>query len=179
MVGNDLRKLFTNIQRIEWLPANSGQSGCGLLQLASFHKVARGIREKSQTRSEDECPQELHGDWNAVRSRVASILRGVHDAVGQQDTNGDTELVPGDECSTHFLRSNLRHVENDNGGDETHAESTDEATGDHQAQAGGCRLEDASDGEDAAAHDDGELAADEVCHITSDDGSEEGTGRED
>lgn len=70
------------------------------------------------------------------------------------------------------------YSQDDNGRDETNTETSNDTTGSHDTNTSRSSLEDTTDGEDTAANDDGETTANEVGNVTSDDGSEEGTSRE-
>ena len=47
----------------------------------------------------------MDADWNAVGIGVADLLGAVDDARGKQQTNGDAELVSGDESATDLARA--------------------------------------------------------------------------
>ena len=66
-------------------------------------------------------------------------------------------------------------LQNDNGGDETNTESSNESTADHDVETSGGSLEDATDAKDTTAHDNGHSAADEIGKVTSDDSTKKGT----
>lgn len=70
------------------------------------------------------------------------------------------------------------YPQNNNGGDETDTETSNQTTGNHDTEASGGSLENSTDDEDTAARNNGGTTTDEVGKITSDDGSEEGTSRE-
>jgi len=93
MVGNDLSKFILDIFGVEGLATNTAKSGGSLVELSLLDPVTRGLWQKSETNSEDNSPQELDGDWDPVGSGIATVLGGVDDAVGEQDTNGNAELV--------------------------------------------------------------------------------------
>lgn len=77
---------------------------------------------------------------------------------------------------------NLRHVQNDDGRLEPDTNARDETTGDDHSKRvskTGKHLNNDTDDVDDTAGDDGPFSTDHVRHITGDDGTEEGTGRED
>lgn len=71
------------------------------------------------------------------------------------------------------------YSQDDNGRDETDTETSNETTSYHDTEASGSSLKDTTDDEDEAASDDGQTTADEIGDITSNDGTEEGTSRQD
>lgn len=197
MVGNDLSKLVLDVVGIDRLSANRRQCLRGFLELALLDEVTWGFGKEEQSGSQDDGPQELDCDWDSVGSSVVAVLSRVHDAIGQQNANGDAELVPGHKSAADFLRGDFlkvnhqytastnerissapayRHVQNDNGGDETNAQPSNETTNDHDGQSGRCDLEDTSDCENQASHDDRQPTSDKIGDIAGDDGAKEGPG---
>jgi hypothetical protein len=87
--------------------------------------------------------------------------------------------LTGNNGTANLLGGNLGHVQNDNGRDETDTETSNDATSSHKTKTSRGALEDTSDGEDTATQDDGEPTTNEICEITSDDGAEESTSRQD
>jgi len=179
VVRDDLGKLILDVVGLDWLATNGSKSLGGLLELAVLDKVTWGLWEEEETGGEDDSPEELDGDWDSVGSGIIAVLCGVDDAVGEEDTDGDAELVAGDQSTTDLLWRDLGHVEDDDGGDETDTGTGDQTTDDHDCEGGGSGLEDTSDGEDGAAQDDGQAATDEVGNITSGDGTKESAGGQD
>jgi len=103
LVGNDFSKFHLNILGIDGLATKSGEGlGC-LLEPASLDEVARRVWEEHQANAENESPKELDGNWDAVSSSVGTVLGGINNNGGEEDTNGDTELVTSDEGTTNFL----------------------------------------------------------------------------
>ncbi len=94
MVGNDLSQLILNVVGIDWLPTDSGQGFGGSLELALLDKVSRRLREDEETNGEDDSPEELDSDWDSIRAGIVAVLSGVDNTIGQQDTDGYTELIP-------------------------------------------------------------------------------------
>jgi hypothetical protein len=86
------------------------KSVSSLIELTLLDPVTRRLWKERKTNSQDHRPEELHSNRDTVRAGVATFLSSEHDAVGEQDTNGDTELVSGNNSTTNFARSNLRHV---------------------------------------------------------------------
>lgn len=107
MVCDDLCQLIDNELGILRLATDIRKRLRGLLQLALLDEVARGLWEYGQPDRKDDGPQELYGDWDPIASCVVAVLGSIDDAVGQEDTNGDTELVTGDQGATHSLWCNF------------------------------------------------------------------------
>lgn len=133
MIGNDLGKFVLDILRIDVLAAYRRQRPCRVLEFPLLDKVPGTFGEEKETGSKNESPEELNGNGDAIGARVISVLSRVAHDIGEQDSEGDAEIVAGDQGSTHFLWSDLlftivsrwveghwrrgasyRHIENDN-----------------------------------------------------------------
>lgn len=110
VVGNDLSEFILDVFGINGLATNTGKSSGGLVELSLLDKVTGRVREDGKTTSEDNGPQELHGNRDTVRASILALLGSVDDAVGEQNTDGDAELVAGNDSTTDLLGSNLGHV---------------------------------------------------------------------
>jgi hypothetical protein len=69
--------------------------------------------------------------------------------------------------------------QNDNGGNETDTETSNETASNHDAEASGSSLEDTSNAEDGASSDNGHTTTDEIGKVTSNDSTEESTSGQD
>ena len=179
MVGHNLRQLRLHELRVPRLPAQPAQHLRRTLELPALDKVPRGLRQEEQPRAQDEGPQHLQRDGDAVGAAVGVVLGAVVDAGGEQQADRDAELVARHDRAAHLLRRDLGHVQDDDGGDEADAEARDQPPGHEQAQRGGGGLQDDADDEDEAAEDDGGAAAGEVRQVAGDDGAEEGARGQD
>jgi len=77
---------------------------------------------------------------------------------------------------------NFRHVENDNGRLETDSDTSNETTNDDSSKgvtSTSDHLDDDTDGIDDTASNDSPFTSNAIGNITSDDGTEESTGRQD
>lgn len=178
-VGDKLGKLRLDVLRISGLTTDPGQSAGSLLKLIILDEVAGRLGQAEKTTAEDDGPGELDGDWNAVRARVHAVLSGLVDARGEEKTNGNGELVAGDDGTTNGLGGDLRHVENDGGGNEADANTSDETASNKQIDGSGSDLENDTDGEDDTAGNNGGATTNPVGEGTSKESTEEGTGGED
>jgi hypothetical protein len=93
VVGNDLSKLVLDVLGVKRLTTDATKGRSSLVELALLDPVTGRFGEKSKTDSEDDSPKELNSDGDTVRSSVAAFLGGVDNAVGEEDTNGNAELV--------------------------------------------------------------------------------------
>ena len=175
VVSNDFSQFVLNVFRFDGLSTNARQSFGGLLKLSLLDEETWGLGEEEQTSCEDNGPQKLDGNWDTVGSTVIAILGGVHNAIGEKDSDGDTELVSSHKCSTDLLGCDFGHVQNDDGGNEAHTEPSDQTSHNHNSKGSGSSLKDASNSEHKAARDDGRSPTEEVCNITSDNRTKEGT----
>ena len=101
VIGNNLRKLVLDVLGLDWLPTDFGQSLGGRFELASLDIVSRGLGKEEETGGQNDGPEELDGDRDSVRAGVIAVLSCINDAVGQQDTDGDAELIPCHDGATY------------------------------------------------------------------------------
>jgi hypothetical protein len=93
VIGNDLVKLLFDAFVIGWQLTESSQRVCCLFDVPRFHEVAGSFREIEETSSENDSPQGLDDDWNAVAAGVLPVVSGVvHDGC-EKETKGECELV--------------------------------------------------------------------------------------
>ena len=123
--------------------------------------------------TKDQSPQELDGDWDTVGASVIPVLCRVGDTTGEQNADSDGELIARYQSTTDLSWSNFGHVEDDDGGDETYAKSCNDSTDAHESNASGGSFADAADGEDKAAPNNSQAAANKISNITSNDGAKE------
>lgn len=175
VVGNDLSKFILDVVGVNWLSTDGGKGLGGSLELALLDEETGGLWQEEETSREDDGPQELHSDGDTVRSSVITVLGGVDNAVGQQNTDGDAELVTGHEGTADLLGRDLGHVQNDDGGDETDTETSNQTANDHDSKGGGGSLQDATNGEDERSENNSWATTNEVGNVTSSDSTKEGT----
>lgn len=65
-------------------------------------EVTGRVGEEEQTASEDQSPWELNSNGDTVGTGVVVVLGAVDNARGEQDTNGNAELVTSDESTTNL-----------------------------------------------------------------------------
>jgi len=179
VVGNDLSKFILDVLRVKGLATDTAKSVSSLVKLALLDPVTGGLREERKTDGENDGPEELDGDGDTVRASIATVLGGVYNAVGDEDTNGNTELVSSNDGTANLLGSNLGHVQDDNGRDETNTESSNKTASNHHTETSRGSLKNTTNAEDSASKNDGEATANEVSKVTGHDGTEEGTSRQD
>jgi len=105
-------------------------------------------------------------------------LGAIVDACSEQETDCDAELVSGHEGSTNLFWRDLGHVQDDDGGDESNAKPGDETTGYEETESRRSCLENDTDNEDDASNDDSGSSAKPISDITGNQGTKEGTARE-
>jgi hypothetical protein len=181
LVGDDLGNLRLDVLGVLGLTTDARKSVNSLFDLATLDKVSGRVGEEEETTSKDDSPGELDTDGDLVRLHGVELLSSVDDAGGEEETDGDTELVTGDESTTNTLGANLGHVENDDSGLETDTETSNETTDNDASKritVTSDHLDNNTNAVDSATHDDSPLATHAVGKITSDQGTEEGTARE-
>jgi hypothetical protein len=100
LVGDNLSKLALDVDGVLRLATDTRQGVDCAGNITLLDEVARGVGKEHETSSEDDGPGELDGDGNAVSTSVITALGGVDDDGGEQNTNGDAELVTSDEGTT-------------------------------------------------------------------------------
>lgn len=81
--------------------------------MAAANEVAGRLGEEQQTKDQDNGPGKLHGDGDAVAASVLAVVGGVVDDGGEQETDGDGELVRADDGAADPLGSSFSLVEGD------------------------------------------------------------------
>ena len=179
-VGDNLGKLSLDQGRVLVLSTETGQDVSGSGNVLTLDKVSGRLGEHEETESEDGTPSELETDGDSVSTVVGPVLGEVDDDRGDHDTDGDAELVSRDQSSSDLSGADFRHVENDDGRDETDTETGDDSTNDDSGETFSSEhLDDDSDDVDGATRDDGGPSSDRIGQVTGDESTEEGTGRED
>jgi hypothetical protein len=79
VVGDDLGELILDVGRVSGLTTNAGERAGGIVDAALLDVPTGRLGEEGETGTEDESPEELDGDGDAVRARVGSVLRAVAD----------------------------------------------------------------------------------------------------
>lgn len=97
------------------------------LVFATLDEVARRLGQNQHAADEDDGPGKLDGDRDPVRPRVHAQRRGVVDDGGQEQTDGDGELVGAYDGAANPFGGGLGLVQRDEGGDETDAQAGEEA----------------------------------------------------
>lgn len=178
VVGLDLVKLELDVLGVGSLATDAGESLTGSLLVVLADEETGGLGEEEETGSEDESPEHLQSNGDTVGARVGAVLGAIVHARGQHETDGDAELVARDDSTANLAGSNLGHVQNDDGGDETDTESSNQTASNEETEAGGGSLEDNTDDENEAASNDGGTTTKPVSQVTGDQSTEESTSRE-
>lgn len=110
VVGDDLGELVLDEVGLDGLVAEAGEGGGGEVELALLDKVAGRVGQEEQADAQDQGPEDLDGDRDAVRAAVVAVLGSVVDGRGEQETNGDAELVSGDDGAANLAGRDLGHV---------------------------------------------------------------------
>ena len=77
-----------------------------------------------------------------------------------------TELVARDEGTTNFSRANFRHVDDDNGGDKTDTDASDQTANDDKSETRRGSLENASNNVNETPRDNGWSTTKPVRNVT-------------
>lgn len=157
-----------------------GHGGTGLVDAAVAEVKTRRLGEESHTTTEDDGEQEGQTESDTP---LGSTLQGVGtqvDEVGQEDTEGDEQLVATDHGTTDVTGGTLTLVHGDEQGASTNTQTSGPTTHDHldPFSGGGGDLDDQADHEDNTPEGDGPLAADLVGDGGSDESTDQGTNRQ-
>lgn len=128
------------------------------LKVALLDVETRRLRQEEETTRKDKSPKHLDSNRDSVGASIRSVLGAIVDAGSKQQADGDAELVARYYRATNLLGSNLGHVENNDGGDETDTKSSNQSTSDEEAEAGRGSLQNNTNDEDGASHDNGSSA---------------------
>ena len=79
---------------------------------------------------------------------IWSILGRIVENVGEEETNGNSELVATDDGTTDPFGGALGLIHRDQSGDQTDTETSKHTTDDEERKCSGCGLESDTDGED-------------------------------
>lgn len=100
LVGDDLSQLVLDVLGLAGLATEPGKSLAGLGELAALDKVTGRVGQEDDAETENGSPDKLQTDGQTVG--VGRVPRGglVGNASSNEQTNGDAELVAGDEGTT-------------------------------------------------------------------------------
>lgn len=180
VICHNLSELLLDVSRVLRLTSDSRQGSSGSVESSLLDEESRRVGKEEKTGTEDQGPSKLNCNGDSVRTSVSSVLGTVDDTRGEQESDGDGELVTRHNGTSNLSWGDLTHVQDDGGRDETDTETGDQSTGNDQTElsiVGG--LEDTSDDEDGATGNDGGSSTVPVGDIGGNDGTEESTGRQD
>ena len=172
-----------DVVRVLRLTTKSREHTASALDPVFLDEVTGRLRKEVKTSTQDQTPSKLDADRDTVRSRIRSCLGGVGDTRGEKKTKGNTcakddsmighnkrvaltELVARDERTTNFSRANFRHVQDDDGGDETNTETGNQTANDNKGETLRSGLENDSNSVDDTARDNGRSTTIPVSEIT-------------
>lgn len=152
-----------------------GHGSASPVDAAVAEVETRRLGEESHTTTEDNGEQEGQTEGDPP---LGSALQGVGtqvDQVGQEDTEGDEQLVATDHRTTHVTGGTLTLVHGDQQGASTNTQTSGPTTHDHldPVARGGGDLDNQADHEDDTPDSDGPLTA----HLVGDGGSDESTNQ--
>jgi hypothetical protein len=166
----------------------------GAFDVALFDHVPGCIGEDQHAADEDDGPGKLDGNGDAVAAGVLAVLGGVVDDGGQEETDGDGELVGTDDGSSDPLGGGFRLVKWDcllagfyipdwgrhtQSRDQTNTETGKEATSKEHGDIRGGTLQDDSQVEHLGRGNQTPATTNQVTHGSSTQSTEKCTSRED
>lgn len=99
-IGHNLGQLDLNVFGLAGLTSEFGEGNGGIFESTLLDEVSRRIWEEEKTAAKNEGPGELDGNGDSVGTGIGSFLSGVDDNGSQHDTDGDAELVTGNESTS-------------------------------------------------------------------------------
>lgn len=105
LVGDNLSKLDLDVLGVGVLATKTGQRVGGSSEVTLLDEVAGRVGETHETTGEDDSPDKLDGDGNTVSTSILPVLSSVDDARSKHETDGDAELVTGDQGTTDLARA--------------------------------------------------------------------------
>ena len=179
VVGLDLCELILNILGADRLSTDTSQRISSLVKLLLLNKETRRFWKESESNSEDQGPGELDTDRNAIGSGIVAVLHSVGDDGCKHQTNGDGKLVARNNGATNTLWSDLGHVQDVDGRNESNTNTCNQTTDNELWDSHSRDLDDDTNGEYTATSNDGSTTTDPVGKSTREDGTEERTGGQD
>jgi hypothetical protein len=183
-VGDNLSKLELDVLGVSGLTTEPSEHLSSLLDVSVLNIEPGGIGKEEQSDTKDKTPSELDTDGDPVGTAIVAPLGGVGDARGEEDTDGDTELVARDEGTSNFTGADLGHVQNDDGRDKSDSDTSNDTTKNNQGKSGslgslsGSLNDDTSHVDNASPNDD-DPSSELVSQVTSNERTKESTSRED
>lgn len=110
MVGLDFTEFGNNGCVVARETTNLRQGPGGLFGVTFADQETRGFWEDEHSNNEDNGPGKLHGDGNAVGTRVVSVLSGVVYDGCEEKSNSDGELVGSDDNTSDPFGCSFRLV---------------------------------------------------------------------
>ena len=112
LIGNDFSKLKADILRVFRLTTKTSERISCSFEISLLDVVSGGVWEEEKTAAENEGPGKLDSDRNPVCAGITAVFGGVDNDGGEQNTNGDAELVSGDKGTADFAWAlqTLAHV---------------------------------------------------------------------
>jgi hypothetical protein len=102
-----------DIVRVGWMTSNPPEGHRGSIDSTLLDIPSGRFRQEEESDTEDQSPQELDCHWDSVGTSVHPILGRVDDTIGDQDTDGDAELVSRYDGTSNLSRGNLGEVKDD------------------------------------------------------------------
>lgn len=105
LIGNNLSQLGLDELGVGGLATNAAERRSSSVDSASLDKVSRRVGKEHKTTAKDNSPDELKTDGDAVGGLGLELLGAVDDTGGEEETDGDAELISGNEGTTDLARA--------------------------------------------------------------------------
>ncbi|KAH3674048.1 hypothetical protein OGATHE_002028 [Ogataea polymorpha] len=177
VVGHDLGEFFLNVVGIDRLAPKSGEHLCSPVKLALEDVVSRRFWEQDESDSKNDGPDELQSNRDSVGAGVVSVLGAVVNTGREQQSDGDEELVTGNDGTSDFLWRNFRQIQNHHGRNKTNTNTCYNSSYGKQSHRGGGNLERNTDRVDTAAGHNNGSSSKHVGQVSGTHSTKKGTCR--
>ncbi|KAI6771614.1 hypothetical protein HG531_009239 [Fusarium graminearum] len=175
----DLINLAVNTGGVDVETSKVGDGLASFLLLTLAVGESGGLGEEEDANSEKKSPEEVETVGDPPRSAAVVVVGAPVDHLGTPDTEGDEELVAGDNDTSDDGRSTLGLVHGDSDREGTDTKTSDETT--NSVLVPGVLGSDLNDGTDTGPESrdrDGSSTADGVAKVTGNERAEQASNRE-
>lgn len=105
LIGNNLSQLGLDKLGVGGLATNAAEGRSSSVDSASLDKVSRRVGKEHKATTKNNSPDELKTDGDTVGGLGLELLGAVDDTGGEEETDGDAELISGNEGTTDLARA--------------------------------------------------------------------------
>ena len=178
-VGLDDRELGADEGVVNVSGVQAGKRLGGTLVVALLDEPTGGFGEDKEESAKDESKNKLDTDGDTPCAGVVAVLSTVRSKRGAKETDGDSPLVTGNNCTTDPARSSLGLVHGDNSGENTDTETSNDTATDENTEISSGHLHDDTNAEDDESNLHTPSSTKDVGNGSTGKGTDEGTSGKD